>query len=45
LFISLKNSCAPRSWQNRFITPDGLIADELKLDRPGVMVNLVDTTK
>ncbi len=45
MFISMNNSCAPHSWQSRLITPDGLIADELELDKPGVMVNLVDATK
>lgn len=45
LFISLNNSSAPRSWESRFITPDGLIERALELDRPGVMVNVVDTTK
>ncbi len=45
MFISLNNSCAPRSWESRFLTPDGLIARALELDRPGVMVNPVDTTK
>jgi predicted amidohydrolase len=45
MFISLNNSSAPRSWESRFITPDGLIARALELDRPGVMVNVVDTAK
>ncbi len=45
MFISMNNSCARHSWQSRFITPDGLIEDELQLDKPGVMVNLVDTAK
>lgn len=43
MFVSINNSSAPRSWQSRFITPDGLVATELPLDEPGVMVNLVDT--
>jgi predicted amidohydrolase len=45
VFISLNNSSAPRSWESRFITPDGLIARALELDQPGVMVNTVDTAK
>jgi predicted amidohydrolase len=45
MFISLTNSSAPHSWQSRFVTPDGLIENELVLDEPGVMVNLVDATK
>jgi deaminated glutathione amidase len=45
MFISLNNSSAPRSWESRFITPDGLIARALVLDQPGVMVNVVDTAK
>lgn len=45
MFVSLNNSCAPHSWQSRFITPDGLIKEELPLDRPGVMVNRVDLSK
>jgi deaminated glutathione amidase len=45
MFISANNSCAPHSWQSRFITPDGLVAAELKLDERGVMVTLIDTSK
>ncbi|MBI5766383.1 MAG: carbon-nitrogen hydrolase family protein [Verrucomicrobia bacterium] len=45
MFISINNSSASRSWESRFITPDGLIAGALKLDEPGVMVNTVDTAK
>lgn len=45
MFISLNNSSAPRSWESRFITPDGLIVRALELDQPGVMVNVVDTAK
>jgi predicted amidohydrolase len=45
MFISISNSCAPHSWQSIFVTPDGLISDELLLDEAGVMVNLVDTEK
>jgi len=45
MFVSMNNSSAEHSWQSRFITPDGLVAAELPLDKPGVMVNLVDTGK
>lgn len=45
MFVSMNNSCAPRSWQSRFITPNGLVENELELDQPGVMVNRVDTSK
>jgi predicted amidohydrolase len=45
MFISLNNSSAPRSWESRFITPDGLIERALVLDQPGVMVNVVDLAK
>ena len=45
MFLSVSNSSAPHSWQSLFITPDGLIDKRLPLDEPGVMVNLVDTSK
>ncbi len=45
MFISLNNSSTPRSWESRFITPDGLIVQKLVLDQPGVMVNAVDPAK
>ena len=45
MFLSVNNSSARHSWQSLFITPDGLIAKKLPLDEPGVMVNLVDTSK
>jgi hypothetical protein len=44
-FLSVNNSCAPKSWESLFITPDGLIEKRLVTDEPGVMANLVDTTK
>lgn len=44
MFVSINNSSARESWPSRFITPDGLVAAKLILNRPGVMVNLVDTT-
>lgn len=45
MFISMNNSCAPRSWQSVFITPDGLIQRKLILDQAGIMMNQVDTQK
>ncbi len=45
MFVSLNNSSAPHSWPSRFITPDGLIQESLPLDKPDVMVNLVDINK
>lgn len=45
MFLSVNNSCAQRSWQSIFVTPDGLIEKQLELDEPGVMVNLVDTSR
>jgi len=45
MFLSVTNSSAPRSWASLFITPDGLIRRRLGLDTPGVMVELVDTTR
>ncbi len=45
MHYSATNSSAPRSWPGVFITPNGLIQNRLELDKPGVMVNLVDTTK
>jgi deaminated glutathione amidase len=45
MFVSLNNSSARHSWQSRFITPDGLIKEELPLDCPGVMVNRVNLRK
>ncbi len=45
MFLSVNNSCAPHSWESLFVTPDGLVQQRLVLDQPGVMVNLVDTTR
>lgn len=45
MFLSVNNSCAPRSWESLFITPDGLIQGRLKLDTPGVMVHDVVAAK
>ena len=45
MFLSVNNSCAPHSWESLFVTPDGLISERLTLDTPGVMINLIDTSK
>ena len=45
MYISLNNASAPRSWESRFVTPDGLIERSLILDEPGVMINVVDPAK
>ncbi len=45
MFVSLNNSSARHSWESRFITPNGLIANSLELDTPGIMINLVDTRR
>ncbi len=45
-WISLANSCgniAP--YPSCFIQPDGVIAKQLKLNSPGIMINTVDTTQ
>ncbi|MBI4582366.1 MAG: carbon-nitrogen hydrolase family protein [Planctomycetes bacterium] len=45
MFLSLTNSSAPLSWPCQFITPDGLVAARLPANEPGVLVNLIDTTR
>jgi len=45
MFLSVNNSCAPRSWESLFITPDGLVHRKLILDQAGIMINQVDTRK
>ncbi len=45
MFYSASNSSAARSWPGVFITPNGLIRKRLELNKAGVMVNVVDTTK
>ncbi len=42
-YISLTNSSAARSWPCHFITPDGLIAGKLDVDKPGLLISEVDT--
>ena len=45
LWISASNSSAYSSWPSVFVQPDGVIAAQLRCDRPGVMVNMVDLSK
>lgn len=45
MYISVNNSSAARSWPSIFVTPDGLIESRLETDKPGVMVNKVDTSR
>jgi predicted amidohydrolase len=44
-WISASNSSAYYSWPSVFIQPDGTILGQLKANRPGVMVNIADTTR
>ncbi len=45
MFLSVNNSSAPHSWASLFVTPDGLIEQQLPLDEPGIMINLVDAKR
>lgn len=45
MFLSVNNSSAARSWPSIFVTPDGLIESSLETEKPGVMVNTVDTNR
>lgn len=46
MWISAPNSAAVLScWPGIFITPDGLISGRLTVDKPSVMVNVVDPSK
>ncbi|MGE5293825.1 MAG: carbon-nitrogen hydrolase family protein, partial [Solirubrobacterales bacterium] len=43
MWMSMTNSCAPFSpYPSCFIQPDGVIAEQLRPNRPGMMVNTVD---
>jgi predicted amidohydrolase len=43
MWVSMTNSCAPFSpYPSCFIQPDGVIAEQLRPNRPGMMVNTVD---
>ena len=45
-WVSLANSCGEIApYPSCFIQPDGEIVNELKLNKPGIMVNTVDTTQ
>jgi deaminated glutathione amidase len=45
-WISMPNTSGPKSpYPSCLIQPDGKIAAHLKLNRPGMMINTVDTTK
>ena len=45
-WVSLANSCGEIApYPSCFIQPDGKIVNELKLNKPGIMVNTVDTTQ
>lgn len=44
-WISASNSSAYYSWPSVFIQPDGVILGQLEANRPGVMVNIADTTR
>jgi len=44
-FISLTNSSAPNSWPCHFITPNGLIADKLPANKPGLLISELDIHK
>ena len=45
VWVSVSNSSAYSSWPSVFIQPDGVIAQQLRSDRPGVMTNPVDVNK
>ncbi len=42
-FMSLTNSSAKHSWPCHMITPDGLIANKLPVNEPGILVFTIDT--
>ncbi len=45
-WVSLANSCRPIApYPSCFIQPDGEIVKQLKLNKPGIMINTVDTTQ
>ena len=44
-YMSLTNSSAPESWPCYFISPDGLIKNQLELNKPGIMISDVDISK
>lgn len=44
-YISLTNSSAAHSWPCHFITPDGLIAQKLKANVPGLLISEIDISE
>lgn len=44
-FISLTNSSAPYSWPCHFITPDGLVQQQLPPNKPGILYADIDANK
>ncbi len=44
-YMSLTNSCAPYSWPCYFITPDGLVAQKLDANKPGILISKIDLSK
>ncbi len=44
-YMSLTNSSAPESWPCYFITPDGLIKNQLPLNEPGVLISDIDLSE
>lgn len=45
MFVSMSNTSGPYSWPNYLITPDGTIAGKLTAEKPGMMINTIDTRK
>jgi deaminated glutathione amidase len=46
MWVSMTNSSEPISpYPSCFIRPDGVIAAQLEFDRPGMMINTIDTTQ
>lgn len=45
VFMSLTNTSKQYSWPCHLITPNGLIAEKLPADRPGILIFDVDTKK
>ena len=44
-YMSLTNSSVPESWPCHFITPDGLIQNKLTLNKPGILISVVDLSE
>ena len=41
-YMSLTNSCATESWPCYFITPDGLVQNNLTVNEPGILISDLD---